>query len=54
MTTCLWIGLDDDQSTFSAVKRKFGDSVMSRTDTGMMNETLCNFLCHNLTCLVEG
>lgn len=41
------------ESTFSAVKRKFGDSVMSRTDTAMVNETLCKLLCHNLTCLIQ-
>jgi hypothetical protein len=39
--------------TFSAVKRKFGDSVMSRSDAGMVNEVLCKFLCHNLTCLIQ-
>ncbi len=41
------------ESTFSAVKRKFGDSVMSRTDAAMANEVLCKFLCHNLTCLIQ-
>ena len=41
------------ESTFSAVKRKFGDSVMSRNDAGMVNEVLCRFLCHNLTCLIQ-
>lgn len=41
------------ESTFSAVKRKFGDSVMSRSDAGMVNETLCKLLCHNLTCLIQ-
>jgi hypothetical protein len=41
------------ESTFSAVKRKFGDSVMSRTDTAMVNEVLCKLLCHNLTCLIQ-
>ena len=41
------------ESTFSAVKRKFGDSVMSRTDTAMVNEVLCKFLCQNLTCLIQ-
>jgi transposase len=40
------------ESTFSAVKRKFGDSVMSKTDTAMTNEVLCKFLCHNLSCLI--
>jgi len=37
----------------SAVKRKFGDSVISKTDTAMVNEVLCKFLCHNLTCLIQ-
>jgi len=41
------------ESTFSAVKRKFGDSVISKTDTAMVNEVLCKFLCHNLTCLIQ-
>jgi transposase len=41
------------EATFSAVKRKFGDSVMSKTDTAMVNEVLCKFLCHNLTCLIQ-
>jgi len=41
------------ESTFSAIKRKFGDSVMSRTDTAMANEVLCKVLCHNLTCLIQ-
>jgi transposase len=40
------------ESTFSAVKRKFGPNVLSRTDTAMVNEVLCKFLCHNLTCLI--
>jgi hypothetical protein len=33
--------------------RKFGDSVMSKTDTAMVNEVLCKFLAHNLTCLIQ-
>jgi transposase len=41
------------ESTFSAVKRKFGDAVMGKTDTAMTNEVLCKFLCHNLTCLIQ-
>jgi transposase len=36
------------ESTFSAVKRKFGDSVRSKGDTAMVNEVLCKLLCHNL------
>jgi transposase len=41
------------ESTFSAVKRKFGDSVRSKTETAMVNEVLCKFLCHNLCCLIQ-
>jgi len=41
------------ESTFSAVKRKFGDAVMSKTDTAMVNEVLCKLLCHNLCCLIQ-
>jgi hypothetical protein len=41
------------ESTFSAIKRKFGDAVMSKTDTAMKNEVLCKVLCHNLTCLIQ-
>jgi hypothetical protein len=41
------------ESTFSAIKRKFGDSVMSKTDTAMTNEVLCKILCHNLTCPIQ-
>jgi transposase len=41
------------ESTFSAVKRKFGDSVRSKTETAMVNEVLCKFICHNLCCLIQ-
>jgi len=40
------------ESTFSAVKRKFGDAVMSKTDVAMVNEVLCKLLCHNICCLI--
>lgn len=39
------------ESTFSMVKRKFGDSVRSRKDAAMVNEVLCKILAHNLCCL---
>jgi transposase len=39
------------ESTFSMIKRKFGDAVRSRTDTAMVNEVLCKILCHNLVVL---
>ena len=35
------------------VKRKFGDTVRSKTDMAMVNEVLCKFLCHNLCCLIQ-
>src|SRR5262249_21381354 len=41
------------ESTFSAVKRKFGTSVMSLTGTAMVNECLVKFLCQNLSVLVQ-
>jgi len=41
------------ESTFSAIKRKFGDCVVSRNDSAMVNEVLCKLLCHNLTCLIQ-
>jgi len=35
------------------VKRKFGDSVRSRTNTSMMNEALAKIVCHNLCCVIQ-
>jgi transposase len=37
------------ESTFSAVKRKFGDNVRSREAVSMVNEALCKIVCFNLT-----
>ncbi len=41
------------ESAFSMMKRKFGDSLRSKTDTAMVNETLCKILCHNLVVLIH-
>ncbi len=41
------------ESTFSAIKRKHGDSVMSKNPVAQVNEVLCKILCHNLTCLIQ-
>lgn len=41
------------ETTFSMIKRKFGDSLRSKTDTAMINETLCKMLCHNLVVLIH-
>jgi transposase len=42
------------ESTFSAIKRLFGDSVRSKDDTAMVNEVLCKLVCHNLCCLIHA
>ena len=41
------------ESTFSMMKRKFGDGLRSKTDVAMVNETLCKVLCHNLVVLIH-
>lgn len=41
------------ESTFSMIKRKFGDSLRSKTDTALTNETLCKVLCHNICVLIH-
>jgi transposase len=42
------------ESTFSAVKRKFGGSVRSKDPVAQVNEVLCKALCFNLSCLVHA
>ena len=41
------------ESVFSAVKRKFGDSLRSKSRPAMVNELLLMFLCHNLCVLIQ-
>jgi transposase len=41
------------ESVFSAIKRKFGDSIKSKTPTAMKNELLAKILCHNISCLIH-
>ena len=41
------------ESTFSMIKRKFGDSLRSKTETAQVNETLAKVLCHNLVVLIH-
>ena len=36
------------ESTFSAIKRKFGDSVRARNPVGMVNEVMCKIVAFNL------
>lgn len=41
------------ESTFSSVKRVFGDSVRSRTPVAQINEVLLKVICHNIRCLIH-
>jgi len=41
------------ESTFSMMKRKFRDSLRSKTDVAIVNETLCKVLSHNLVVLIH-
>jgi transposase len=40
------------ESIFSAVKRKFGDSVRSKLPVAMTNEVLAKLICNNLCCVI--
>jgi transposase len=42
------------ETTFSMIKRKFGDSLRSKSDTGQMNEVLCKVIAHNLCCVIAA
>lgn len=41
------------ESTFSAIKRKLGDTLRSKTPIAQRNELLLKALCHNLICLIH-
>lgn len=41
------------ESTFGAIKRKFGDYVRSKTETAIKNEVLCKVVCHNLVVVIH-
>lgn len=41
------------ESTFSMIKAKFRDSIRSKTETAMQNESLCKILCHNIVVLIH-
>ena len=40
------------ETVFSMIKAKFGDAVLSKSDTGQMNEALCKVLAHNICCVI--
>lgn len=41
------------ESTFSAMKRKFGDTLRSKTPIAQRNELLLKCLCHNIVCVIH-
>ncbi|HVG35537.1 MAG TPA: transposase [Pyrinomonadaceae bacterium] len=42
------------ESTFSMLKRKFGERLRSKTLTAQTNEILCKVLCHNICVLIRS
>ncbi len=42
------------ESTFSMIKRKFGDSLRAKSDAALKNETLAKILAHNLCCVISA
>ena len=36
------------------IKGKFGDAVLSKSDTGMVNEALCKVLAHNICVVIAS
>lgn len=42
------------ETTFSMIKRKFGERLRSKTHTAQVNEALCKILCHNICCLIQS
>jgi hypothetical protein len=51
---CHYHARSNAESTFSAIKRKFGDSVKAKNDRAMKNEVLAKLVCHNLSCLIHA
>jgi transposase len=41
------------ESTFSSMKRKFGDTIRSKGPIAQVNEMLLKVVCHNLVCLIH-
>ena len=42
------------ETVFSMCKSKFGDSIHSKSDTGMVNEVLAKVLCHSICVLIQA
>ncbi len=41
------------ESTFSAIKKKFGDGLKSKNFTAQKNELLCKIIAYNITCVIQ-
>jgi len=42
------------ESTFKAIKQKFGDSIKSRNKVAQENEMLCKIIAYNITVLIQS
>lgn len=42
------------ETTFSMIKRKFGERLRSKTFTAQTNEVLCKILCHNICVVIQS
>jgi transposase len=42
------------ETTFSMIKRKFGDSLRSKSDVGQINEVLAKVIAHNLCVIIAS
>jgi transposase len=42
------------ETTFSMIKRKFGEQLRSKHKTAHVNEVLAKILCHNICCLIHS
>jgi transposase len=42
------------ETTFSMIKRKFGERLRSKTYAAQVNEVLAKVLCHNVCCLIQS
>jgi transposase len=42
------------ETTFSMIKRKFGERLRTKTETAQRNELLCKILCHNICVVIQS
>jgi len=42
------------ESTFGTIKRKFGETIMSKNRVAQENELLCKIIAYNLTVLIHS